>query len=316
MRSSSSGSRERSVTAAREAGVNAITSNLTGGSGMLPAKTDVWRGAAAGEPSGYIMQSHPERASSPCVSLEREHLGFFLLRQLVHPAHELVGRLLDGVVAATLLVLGHLLVLCEGLQLVVGLSPDVPDRHPRVLRELVHGLGELLAPVLGEGRQGEADHLAVVGGREAEVRLRDRLLDVVHLARVPRLDQQRLRIRHGDGGELIDRRDVAVGLDAERVEERGVGAPRAHAAELPGEQIHRRLHARLHVLEQGFVHGAHSLRGPASADTTEPTGSPITIRLMLPLRVRSNTTMGSLFSMQSEIAVVSITWSPRLSTSM
>src|SRR5262245_21131494 len=147
MRSSPSGSRERSVTAAREAGVNAITSNLTGGSGMLPAKTQVWRGAAAGEASGYTMECRAERASAACVSLEREHLGFLLLRKLVHPAHELVGRLLDGVVAATLLVLGHLLVLREGLQLVVGLAPDVSDRHPSVLRELVHGLGELLAPV-------------------------------------------------------------------------------------------------------------------------------------------------------------------------
>ena len=56
--------------------------------------------------------------------------------------------------------------------------------------------------------------------------------------------------------------------------------------------------------------------GPASAETTEPTGSPMTIRRMLPRRVRSKTTIGSLFSMQSEMAVVSITWSPRLSTSM
>src|SRR4029450_562265 len=204
MRSSSSGSRERSVTAAREAGVNAITSNLTGGAGMLPAKTPVWPGAAAGEPSGYTMHSRAERGAAPCVSLERKHLSFLLLRELVHAAHELVGRLLDGVVAATLLVLGHLLVLGEALQLVVGLAPDVSDRYPGVLRELVHGLGELLAPVLGEVWQGETDHLTVVGGREAEIRLRDRLLDVVHLARVPRLDQQRLRIRHGGGGRGVE----------------------------------------------------------------------------------------------------------------
>src|SRR5215813_14054434 len=168
-RSSSSGSRERSVTAAREAGVNAITSDLTGGSGTLPAKTDVWRSAAAGEPSGSTMPSRAERASVSRLSLECEHLGFLLLRELVYPAHEFVGGLLDGVVAPALLVLGHLLVLGEGLELVVGLPPDIPDRHPSVLRELVDALGELLAPVLGEGRQRETDHLAVVGGREAEV---------------------------------------------------------------------------------------------------------------------------------------------------
>jgi hypothetical protein len=42
----------------------------------------------------------------------------------------------------------------------------------------------------------------------------------------------------------------------------------------------------------------------------------MTIRRIFPRRVRSKTTMGSLFSMQSEMAVVSITWSPRFSTSM
>ena len=48
----------------------------------------------------------------------------------------------------------------------------------------------------------------------------------------------------------------------------------------------------------------------------DPTGSPVTIRRILPLRVRSKTTIGSLLSMHSEMAVVSITCSPRLSTSM
>src|SRR5258707_727594 len=61
---------------------------------------------------------------------------------------------------------------------------------------------------------------------------------------------------------------------------------------------------------------ANPLRGAGSAETTLPTVSPVTIRRILPLRVRSKTTIGSLLSMHSEMAVVSITCSPRLSTSM
>src|SRR5215831_21359595 len=51
----------------------------------------------------------------------------------------------------------------------------------------------------------------------------------------------------------------------------------------------------------------HLLGGTASLETMEPTGSPVMMRRMLPCLVRSKTTMGSLLSMQSEIAVMDTT---------
>src|SRR5512143_3160791 len=101
------------------------------------------------------------------IGLNGEQLLLLLLGQLVDLGGEAVRRLLDLVVAPALLVLRDLLVLGEGLHLVVGLAPGAADRDPRVLRELAHRLGELLAPLLGQGRHGEPDDLAVVARAEA-----------------------------------------------------------------------------------------------------------------------------------------------------
>src|SRR5262249_1959880 len=97
--------------------------------------------------------------------LHRENLLLLLLAQLVHSRDELVRRLLDRLVAPTLLILRGLLVLGERLQTVVGIAPDVPDGHPRLFRQLADGLGELLSALLGERGHREADDLAVVAGR-------------------------------------------------------------------------------------------------------------------------------------------------------
>ena len=52
------------------------------------------------------------------------------------------------------------------------------------------------------------------------------------------------------------------------------------------------------------------------AETSDPTFSPMTTRLIFPCTFRLKMTMGNLFSWQSEIAVASMTRRPRLSTSM
>src|SRR5207248_10402416 len=122
----------------------------------------------------------------------------------------------------------------------------------------------------------------------------------------------RAGVGRGDRGHLVHRRGRAVVVDADRVQERHGGAPGPHGGELPAQRLDRRVHTRVDVLEDLL----HELLLYADAVTTEPTGSPQTIRLMLPDRVRSKTTIGSLLSMQSEIAVVSMTSRRRLRTSM
>src|SRR5215475_1284954 len=99
--------------------------------------------------------------------LYRQDLLFLLLGQLVDARNELVGALLDLIMAAPLLVLRHLLVLGERLEPVVGVAANVSHGDPRLLGELPHSLGELLSTFLGEGRHGQSDDLTVAAGREA-----------------------------------------------------------------------------------------------------------------------------------------------------
>ena len=92
----------------------------------------------------------------------------------------------------------------------------------------------------------------------------------------------------------------------------------AHPGELASQRLQRSLHPTLGILEHGWagIHRLTSVTEPPSL-TNDPTpDSPRTIRSRFPGMFRSKTPIGSLFSMQSEIAVVSITRRPRLSTSM
>src|SRR5262249_39577317 len=130
------------------------------------------------------------------------------------------------------------------------------------------------------------------------------LLDGLELARFPRLDHDRPGVGHRNRRHLVDGRRRAVIVDADPVEQTGRRAPRAHRGELPPQCLERAGHLRLHSLHDALRvrHGRHP-----PDDTIEPTVSPRTIRWMLPDLVRSKTMIGSLLSMQSEIAVASMT---------
>ena len=56
------------------------------------------------------------------------------------------------------------------------------------------------------------------------------------------------RLRHADGGELIERHVAAIGLDLDMVEQRGRGASGAQAGKLLLERGDRALHAALEVV--------------------------------------------------------------------
>src|SRR5262249_60915034 len=113
----------------------------------------------------------------------------------------------------------------------------------------------------------------------------------------------------------VDRLGLAVIIDADAVAQPGRRAPRAHRRQLAPERIEGARHLRLYLFHHTLrVRRSHRRHPPD--DTIEPTASPRTIRLMLPDRVRSKTMIGSLLSMQSEIAAASMTCKPRLRTSM
>src|SRR5688500_1436056 len=99
------------MTATWEGTPCADTSSTSSGSPSVPSV------AASGILRFSAMGRGPSR-------LERQDLLLLLLQRLVDLGDEAVGRLLDLVVTAALLVLGHLLVLGEHLELVVGVAAD------------------------------------------------------------------------------------------------------------------------------------------------------------------------------------------------
>ena len=99
-------------------------------------------------------------------------ISFFLvLKELVDLLDVVVGELLDIILELLRGVLGDVsvLVLAFFLDVVVDVPPDVPDGHAAVLGELFGVLHDLVSPLLGEGRDGQTDDLAVIPRVETDV---------------------------------------------------------------------------------------------------------------------------------------------------
>src|SRR5579864_5238131 len=73
------------------------------------------------------------------------------------------GDLLQARVGSLGIILGNLAILLQLVDAVQLVAPDVPDRDPRLFRLLPDELHVLAAALLGQGRDGHADHLAVAG---------------------------------------------------------------------------------------------------------------------------------------------------------
>src|SRR3712207_5953910 len=168
-----------------------------------------WRSPVCGATVAWEVRATPDL----------HQLGFLVLAGLVHVRDVLVGQLLELVRGPPHLVFGHLMALLQLAQLIMAVAADVPNGDAPFLHTLVHELGQLLAPLLVDLRQRQPDHVTVVGRRNTQVGLLDRLLDHAERATVPGLDRQQARLRHGYGGELIDRHRRAVVVDADVVDE-------------------------------------------------------------------------------------------------
>ena len=74
----------------------------------------------------------------------------------------LVGELLKLLLGSLQLIFRDRALALKLLQLVLRVAADVPDGNASLLGAMVDLLDELLAALLGERREGEADHAAVV----------------------------------------------------------------------------------------------------------------------------------------------------------
>ena len=86
-------------------------------------------------------------------------------------------------------------------------------------------------------------------GVKPEIGRQDRLLDRMDHRAVPDLHAEHARLRHADGGELVERHALAVGLDLDRVEQVRRGAAGAQRAQFLLEHAERALHAALEFVD-------------------------------------------------------------------
>src|SRR5215468_8290325 len=131
----------------------------------LPSRKPLRAPATAGLASATTIRLMAETEPS-----DLHHLFLFLGDDLVDLRDAGVGLLLDPVAGALVLVLE------QGLELLVRVATLVANGDLVLLALGLHLLGDLLAPLLGERRDGQADDLAVIHRSEAQVRLAERLL--------------------------------------------------------------------------------------------------------------------------------------------
>src|SRR5438876_7922278 len=127
------------------------------------------------------------RPSHSGAPLYLHHFGFLVLEQLVDLLRVVVRQLLDANLGAVLVVGADLALVHELLEVPHRVAPDLAHGDPVLLGHVAHDLHELLPPLLGELRDRQADQLAVVRRRQAQIGLLDRLLDRLDRARVERL---------------------------------------------------------------------------------------------------------------------------------
>ena len=142
------------------------------------------------------------------------------------------------------------------LEFVDAVAAGVADGHLGFLGLAVALLGQVAAALLGEGRDAQADHLAVVFGHDADVAVDDSLLnDGKHLL-VPGLDGDSAGVGGGDGGHVVEGRGHAVIVDTYFVEDMHVGLAGADVRQGFLEMEHAHLHFFLAVGE-AFLYVDH-----------------------------------------------------------
>src|SRR6516225_6324341 len=193
----------------------------------LPSRKPLRAPATAGLASATTIRLMAETEPS-----DLHHLFLFLRDDLVDLRDAGVGLLLDPVAGALVLVLGDLLVLEQGLELLVRVAPLVADGDLVVLALGLHLLGDLLPPLLGERGNGQPDDLAVVHRGEAQVRLAERLLHVLEQALLPGLHRDQPGLRDGQARDAAQRGGRAVVDDAHSLEEAERGASGADLRQL------------------------------------------------------------------------------------
>src|ERR1700742_557289 len=112
-----------------------------------------------------------------CAASNLEDFRFLRLQERVDLGDRLVGLFLQRSLGAALVVLADFALVLQLAQVAHHVAAHVADRDAAVLGDAVDDFDHLPPPLLGHLRDRQADHVAVIRWREADVGLEDRLLD-------------------------------------------------------------------------------------------------------------------------------------------
>src|SRR5487761_2421740 len=186
--------------------------------------------------------------SSPGSSSNLKKFLLLVREQRVDDGHLVLGHLVQDLLEALDVVTGQALVLLERLELLARVTAHAAEGDLALLGLRAHDLDEGLATLLGEGGEGQADHVAVVGGREAEVGVGDRLLDRGHGALVEGRDHEETGLGHREVRQLAQGGVGAVVVDEQVLDQRRGRPSRAHRGELALHVLDRLGHAFARVV--------------------------------------------------------------------
>ena len=149
------------------------------------------------------------KVSSPRTARRHSHLQdllFLPLEERVDLGDRVVGLLLQGGLGAALVVLARFALFLQLAQVLHHVAADVANRDPALLGDAVHHLDHLAAALLGQLGDLQADDVAVVARRQADVGLLDRFLDRPDRALVEGRHGEQAGVGGGDVGQLLERR--------------------------------------------------------------------------------------------------------------
>jgi len=144
--------------------------------------------------------------------------------------------------------------------LITKYSTIFPALLGLLFHHLADPLGDLAAPVLVQGRNGDFEDLAVVDRVEAVFRTADSLLQGFEDRGVPGLEDDQRRIGNAQGSDLVDRRERPVIGDLDALKDVDVRPSRPELAQFPAEVLRRDLHLLFDFFQNVLDHCDPSFR--------------------------------------------------------
>jgi len=179
------------------------------------------------------------------IGLALNQLFLFDLAYLVELLYIIVSELLEPIGAPALIVFGDLFVFLEVTGLVQGVPPRISNADPALFHPFIDHLDQLLPPLISEGWDGDADQSAVVAGIQAQVGLKNGLLNNGNGLPVPGLDREEPGLWHRYAGKLVQGHHGPIVINQEVFHQGRIRPARTNGSQVLTEGIEGPLHLGL-----------------------------------------------------------------------